>query len=185
MGVKPLSKDELKLGHLLEPGARVLQAPPLWYYVLCEATARCGGSHLGPVGGRIVAEVLGRTLGGRSELLPALAPGLDARRCPEQGTPTSRWPTSCGSRCATTARWLIPYSGGCGVPRGDIARAPKVGVAIATTTTEEAACRQPRHPAHRTLCALAGLLPQRYGPGRPPRITDAALIALAVAQMFW
>ena len=28
------------------------------------------------------------------------------------------------------------------------------------------------------------LLPARSGPGRPPRITDAELIALAVAQMF-
>jgi hypothetical protein len=28
------------------------------------------------------------------------------------------------------------------------------------------------------------LLPKRHGPGRPPRITDAELIALAVAQMF-
>jgi hypothetical protein len=28
------------------------------------------------------------------------------------------------------------------------------------------------------------LLPKRRGPGRPPRITDAELIALAVAQMF-
>ena len=28
------------------------------------------------------------------------------------------------------------------------------------------------------------LLPKRQGPGRPPRITDAELIALAVAQMF-
>ena len=28
------------------------------------------------------------------------------------------------------------------------------------------------------------LLPQRCGPGRPPRITDAELIVLAVAQMF-
>lgn len=28
------------------------------------------------------------------------------------------------------------------------------------------------------------LLPRRHGPGRPPRITDAELIALAVAQMF-
>jgi hypothetical protein len=27
-------------------------------------------------------------------------------------------------------------------------------------------------------------LPKRQGPGRPPRITDAELIALAVAQMF-
>ena len=28
------------------------------------------------------------------------------------------------------------------------------------------------------------LLPKRQGPGHPPRITDAELIALAVAQMF-
>ena len=28
------------------------------------------------------------------------------------------------------------------------------------------------------------LLPRRQGPGRPPRISDAELIALAVAQMF-
>ena len=28
------------------------------------------------------------------------------------------------------------------------------------------------------------LLPKRQGPGRPPRISDAELIALAVAQMF-
>ena len=38
------------------------------------------------------------------------------------------------------------------------------------------------------LCALYvrvdDLLPRRQGPGRPPRITDAELITLAVAQMF-
>jgi hypothetical protein len=31
---------------------------PLWYYVLKEAEVRCNGKKLGPVGGRIVAEVL-------------------------------------------------------------------------------------------------------------------------------
>ena len=31
---------------------------PLWYYVLAEARAMAGGAHLGPVGGRIVAETL-------------------------------------------------------------------------------------------------------------------------------
>jgi hypothetical protein len=36
---------------------------PLWYYVLKEAE-RCDGAHLGPVGGRIVAEVLIGLLGG-------------------------------------------------------------------------------------------------------------------------
>jgi hypothetical protein len=31
---------------------------PLWYYVLAEAEVKGGGKTLGPVGGRIVAEVL-------------------------------------------------------------------------------------------------------------------------------
>lgn len=33
-------------------------ATPLWYYILCEADACTGGHRLGPVGGRIVTEVL-------------------------------------------------------------------------------------------------------------------------------
>jgi hypothetical protein len=38
----------------------ILRAPPLWYYILCEAASELGhrGQHLGPVGGQIVAEVL-------------------------------------------------------------------------------------------------------------------------------
>jgi len=36
----------------------VLRSPPLWYYVLCEAKKFHRGNRLGPVGGRIVAEVL-------------------------------------------------------------------------------------------------------------------------------
>jgi hypothetical protein len=38
--------------------AALLEATPLWYYVLCEAFQRSLGERLGPVGGRIVAEVL-------------------------------------------------------------------------------------------------------------------------------
>lgn len=34
------------------------QQTPLWYYILAEAEIRSQGKHLGPVGGRIVAEVL-------------------------------------------------------------------------------------------------------------------------------
>jgi hypothetical protein len=34
------------------------QPTPLWYYLLREAEEQAGGEHLGPVGGRIVAEVL-------------------------------------------------------------------------------------------------------------------------------
>jgi hypothetical protein len=60
-----LSREELRVDDL-PPKARrdLLRAPPLWYYILCEAESRLGrgGHHLGPVGGRIVAEVLGGLL---------------------------------------------------------------------------------------------------------------------------
>jgi hypothetical protein len=34
------------------------ESTPLWYYVLKEAEVMEGGVHLGPVGGRIVGEVI-------------------------------------------------------------------------------------------------------------------------------
>ncbi|MDF1604742.1 heme peroxidase family protein [Nocardioides sp. YIM 152315] len=49
MGVAPLTTAELAL-----PGGG---PAPLWYYILREARVRANGHHLGPVGGRIVAEV--------------------------------------------------------------------------------------------------------------------------------
>ncbi|MUL40816.1 peroxidase [Streptomonospora sp. PA3] len=49
MGVEPLADSQL------ESPRR--GAAPLWYYVLREAEVLGGGRHLGPVGGRIVAEV--------------------------------------------------------------------------------------------------------------------------------
>jgi len=54
MGLTPLSAAELDLGDL---APEVQQHPPLWYYVLTEAERLTGGERLGPVGGRIVAEV--------------------------------------------------------------------------------------------------------------------------------
>jgi hypothetical protein len=53
MGVQLLSPDELGLRTLGWQGET-----PLWYYVLREAEVRTSGTALGPVGGRIVAEVL-------------------------------------------------------------------------------------------------------------------------------
>jgi hypothetical protein len=64
---RALKEDELLLDEQALGNARaVLQrSTPLWYYILCEAPTTPGiegvnlpGSHLGPVGGRIVAEVL-------------------------------------------------------------------------------------------------------------------------------
>jgi hypothetical protein len=50
MGIAPLTADQV--------GLRWSAGTPLWFYVLKEAQARGRGDHLGPVGGRIVAEVL-------------------------------------------------------------------------------------------------------------------------------
>lgn len=54
MGIQPLPDEVLGLTELGFPPRRA----PLWYYILKEAEVLRGGTHLGPVGGRIVAEVL-------------------------------------------------------------------------------------------------------------------------------
>ena len=51
---------------------------PLWFYVLREAQVQAGGEHLGPVGGRIVAEVIIGLHRGRQPVLPHPGPRLDA-----------------------------------------------------------------------------------------------------------
>jgi hypothetical protein len=53
MGEIPLAPDENALA-----GSDWTGGTPLWLYVLLESAARGGGERLGPVGGRIVAEVL-------------------------------------------------------------------------------------------------------------------------------
>jgi len=67
----PLTEQELELEHMPQSREELKRAAPLWYYILCE-TARAAdprgrpvpGRHLGPVGGRIVAEVLAGLLEG-------------------------------------------------------------------------------------------------------------------------
>jgi hypothetical protein len=54
MGITPIGNPDL---NELEP-YRFHNSTPLWYYVLKEAEVIEDGLHLGPVGGRIVAEVL-------------------------------------------------------------------------------------------------------------------------------
>jgi hypothetical protein len=56
MGIEPLSDAELDLAAKGAPS--FVGNAPLWYYVLRESGIRTGGRRLGPVGGRIVAEVL-------------------------------------------------------------------------------------------------------------------------------
>jgi hypothetical protein len=56
MGVPPLNASQLS--ELAPLGVGFERSTPLWYYVLKEAELLADGLHLGPVGGRIVAEVL-------------------------------------------------------------------------------------------------------------------------------
>ncbi len=60
MGIDPLSEAELFDGLALEEDVKndLTGRAPLWFYVLREAEKRTESAHLGPVGGRIVAEVL-------------------------------------------------------------------------------------------------------------------------------
>jgi hypothetical protein len=78
LGLTPLTDDELALPKT--------GPAPLWYYVLREAAVHADGKHLGPVGGRIIAEVfLGllaadassylRTDPGWTPFLPSATPG--------------------------------------------------------------------------------------------------------------
>jgi len=64
MGMTPLPDSHLRVGPRDEPqkpltdfGAEFRHNAPLWYYVLREAEVLHDGNQLGPVGGRIVAEV--------------------------------------------------------------------------------------------------------------------------------
>ena len=53
MGIAPLTAEQVGLASTSWQGET-----PLWYYILREADACTGGHRLGPVGGRIVTEVL-------------------------------------------------------------------------------------------------------------------------------
>jgi len=68
MSITPLTPDEVFAEGAVElpDGVRRRLAghTPLWFYVLREADVRAGAAHLGPVGGRIVAEVLVGLLAG-------------------------------------------------------------------------------------------------------------------------
>ena len=81
MNEEPLSDAELDPA----PAGRA----PLWFYVLREAQVRTGGLHLGPVGGRVVAETLLGLLRADPQsylsLEPAWEPELPARNGDRRG----------------------------------------------------------------------------------------------------
>ena len=68
MGVTPLAAADLQ--ELAPLGVGFERSTPLWYYVLKEAEVVADGLQLGPVGGRIVAEVFIGLLQIRPGLLP-------------------------------------------------------------------------------------------------------------------
>jgi hypothetical protein len=69
LGVEPLSADQVGLA---EHGWR--DETPLWLYILKEAEALQSGDRLGPVGGRIVGEVLVGIVGADPESFRAVDP---------------------------------------------------------------------------------------------------------------
>jgi hypothetical protein len=88
MGIEPLTDDQLFGDESVQPSTRddLAGRAPLWFYVLKEAEVKAEKAHLGPVGGRIVAEVLIGLLAGDplsflgvrpnwKPTLPAAAPG--------------------------------------------------------------------------------------------------------------
>ena len=82
MGVPALRAGDL--AELAGYGVHLERSTPLWYYVLKEAQLATGGQTLGPVGGRIVAEVLiGLMQSDRASWLhglPQWRPTLPSRR---------------------------------------------------------------------------------------------------------
>ena len=58
IGCAALDEEELALAVDEPARTKLLRATPLWFYLLREASAKGGGKRLGPVGSRIVTEVL-------------------------------------------------------------------------------------------------------------------------------
>ena len=67
LGVPPLSAEQIGLGWASET--------PLWFYILKEAEVLHDGNRLGPVGGRIVGEVLVGIIDGDPESFRSVDPG--------------------------------------------------------------------------------------------------------------
>ena len=80
MGIQPLPEKLLDgLGLSTAGPAGILNGQwPLWFYVLKEAEVKTEGAHLGPVGGRIVAEVLIGLLCGDPLSFFGAQPGVEA-----------------------------------------------------------------------------------------------------------
>jgi hypothetical protein len=92
MGVKPLAPDDL--ADIAALGLAI--STPLWFYILREAHKQAGGIKLGPVGGRIVAEVLIGLLQGD--------PASFVRQAPQ-------WTPTLGTRGTFSMADLLKFAG--------------------------------------------------------------------------
>ena len=81
LGERPLEDEELGLREAYGWTTET----PLWLYALKEAEARGGGDRLGPVGGRIVAEVLIGIIRADPGSHLAVAPGWRPTLAPDGG----------------------------------------------------------------------------------------------------
>ena len=70
MGFEPLTPEEVGLG-----AAGWYEETPLWFYLLKEAEHRAGGERLGPVGARLVGEVVVGIVDADGESFRAVDPG--------------------------------------------------------------------------------------------------------------
>lgn len=91
--------------------ARVQNETPLWYYVLREADVHANGQTLGPVGGRIVAEVIIGLLHGDKESFLNQTPGF--RPDPELGASEGPPVPAAAGGAASTFRFgdLLRFAG--------------------------------------------------------------------------
>ena len=108
MGVDPLAAADLTdIASVYKPFGT---STPLWYYVLAEAKTATDGLHLGPVGGRVVAETLIGLLRADPTSYLAVNPGFR----PFLGTDLVLGPTPdpsiAGGRAYTRAHFLY-YAG--------------------------------------------------------------------------
>ncbi|MET0693451.1 MAG: peroxidase family protein [Propionibacteriaceae bacterium] len=104
MGTPVLEQSELS-------DIRAVHAPfsrstPLWYYVLAEARSAAQGLHLGPVGGRIVAETLIGLLRADPTSYLSAAPGFEPFLGTDFTLGPSPTPTITGDRSYTRAHFL-------------------------------------------------------------------------------
>jgi len=82
-----------------------------------------------------------------------------------------------------TARCLIPNCQGAWAAQGEISRLSKVGVAIGNVDHGGGLVLADLDSCSPHFMCGDDLLPSRSGAGRRPKITDAELITLAVAQI--